>query len=51
MEDEEAIAAAVEAGTDGIVVPSALIDDPDKNASVDMNLTQRLLDMTVSLKI
>jgi hypothetical protein len=51
MGDEEAIAAAVEAGTDDIAVPAALIDDPEKNASVDKNLTQRLLEMTVSQKI
>lgn len=51
MEDEATIAAAVEAGTDDIAVPAALIDDPDKDASVDKNLTQRLLEMTVSQKI
>jgi len=51
MEDEESIAAAVEAGTDGIAVPEALIEEPDKGASVDKSLTQRLMEMTVSERI
>ena len=51
MENEEAIAAAVEAGTDGIVVPAALVDEPDKGASVEKTLLQKLQDMPVAEKI
>jgi hypothetical protein len=50
-DDEEVIAAAVQAGTDGIAVPATMIDDPDKDASVDKSLTQRLQEMTVSQRI
>jgi hypothetical protein len=51
MEDEEAIAAAVEAGTDGIVVPRGLIDEPEGEAAVEKSLLQRLQEMPVSEKI
>jgi hypothetical protein len=50
-QDEEAIAAAVEAGTDGIVVPAALVDEPDKGAAVEKTLLQKLQDMPVAEKI
>jgi hypothetical protein len=50
-QDEEAIAAAVEAGTDGIVVPPALVDEPDKGSSVEKTLLQKLQDMPVAEKI
>jgi hypothetical protein len=51
MEDEETIAAAVAAGTDGIVVPSGLVDEPPGAAPVEKSLLQRLQDMTVAEKI
>jgi hypothetical protein len=51
MEDEEAIAAAVQAGTDGIVVPSALVEEPEAGATVEKSLLQRLQEMAVSEKI
>lgn len=51
MQDEAAIAAAVEAGTDDIVVPSGLVDEPEDAAAVEKSLLQRLQEMTVSEKI
>ena len=51
MEDEETIAVAVEAGTDDIVVPVALVVEPDKGEAVEKNLLQRLQEMTVSERI
>lgn len=51
MEDEEAIAAAVVAGTDGIEVPTGLVEEPDKGASVEKSLLQRLQEMAVGEKI
>src|SRR5215212_4258658 len=51
MEEEAVIAAAVEAGTDGIVVPTALIEEPEAGAGVEKSLLQRLQEMTVSEKI
>jgi len=51
MDDEQAIAAAVEAGTDGIAVPQALVDEPDSGQAVEKSLLQRLQEMTVGEKI
>jgi hypothetical protein len=51
MEDEQAIAAAVEAGTDGIVVPQALVDEPNGGTPVEKSLLQQLQDMAVGEKI
>ncbi|MBP1689746.1 MAG: hypothetical protein H6Q34_319 [Deltaproteobacteria bacterium] len=51
MEDEETIAVAVEAGTDDIVVPVALVVEPDNGEAVEKNLLQRLQEMTVSERI
>ena len=51
MQDEEAIAAAVEAGTDGIAVPSGLVEEPATGAAVERSLLQRLQDMAISEKI
>jgi hypothetical protein len=51
VEDEETIAVAVEAGTDDIVVPVALVVEPDKGEAVEKNLLQRLQEMTVSERI
>jgi len=50
-DDEEAIAAAVEAGMDDIVVPSALVDEPLHGAITEPTLLQRLPNMAVSEKI
>jgi len=41
----------VEAGTDDIVVPVALVVEPDKGEAVEKNLLQRLQEMTVSERI
>jgi len=51
MEDEEAIAAAVVAGTDGIEVPTELVEEPDKGAAVEKSLLQKLQEMSVGAKI
>ena len=51
MEDEEAIAAAVVAGTDGIEVPTELVEEPDKGAAVEKSLLQKLQEMPVGAKI
>jgi len=51
VEDEETIAVAVEAGTDDIVVPVALVVEPDNGEAVEKNLLQRLQEMTVSERI
>ncbi len=51
MEDEEAIAAAVVAGTDGIEVPTALVEEPEKGAVVERSLLQKLQEMAVGEKI
>jgi hypothetical protein len=51
MEDEEAIAAAVLAETDGIVVPGALVDEPPRGTGVEPTLLQQLQDMKVAEKI
>lgn len=50
-DDEEAIAARVLAGTDGIVVPSALVDDPPPDRPVERTLVQRIQAMTVAERI
>ncbi|MEO6026503.1 MAG: hypothetical protein ABIR79_06515 [Candidatus Binatia bacterium] len=51
MEDEEAIAASVVAGTDGIEVPTELVEEPDKGAAVEKSLLQKLQEMPVGAKI
>ena len=51
MDDEEAIAASVVAGTDGIEVPTELVEEPDKGAAVEKSLLQRLQEMPVGAKI
>jgi len=51
MDDEQAIAAAVAAGTDGIAVPQALVDEPEAGKEVEKSLLQRLQEMTVSERI
>ena len=51
MEDEEAIAAAVEAGTDDIIVPEVLVIEPEKLGEVEKSLLQRLQGMKVSERI
>jgi hypothetical protein len=52
MEDNaEAIAAAVVAGTDGIVVPTGLVDEPERGVAVEKTLLQKLQDMPVAEKI
>jgi hypothetical protein len=51
MDDEQTIADAVTAGTDGIAVPQALVDEPDAGKSVEKSLLQRLQEMTVSERI
>jgi len=51
MQDEAGIAAAVAAGTDGIVVPEALVEDPAPGKAVESNLLLQLQTMTVSEKI
>lgn len=50
-QDEAAIAEAVAAGTDGIVVPGALVDDPATGKGVEPSLLLQLQTMTVSQKI
>jgi hypothetical protein len=49
--DEEAIAAEVLAGTDAIVVPAGLVDDPPRGKSVEPTLLQRIQGMTVAERI
>src|SRR5688500_15667389 len=49
--DETAIAEAVTAGTDGIVVPPALLEDPPAGKGVEPTLLVQLQTMTVSEKI
>ncbi len=51
MQDEAGIAAAVEAGTDGIVVPEALVEDPPPGKPVEASLLLQLQAMAVSEKI
>lgn len=51
MQDEAGIAAAVEAGTDGIAVPEALVEDPPPGKPVEASLLLQLQSMTVSEKI
>src|SRR4051794_29685550 len=51
MEDETAIAAAVEAGTDGIIVPVGLVEEPDGAAAVEKSLLLRLQEMPVNERI
>jgi hypothetical protein len=51
MENEEAIAAAVQAGTDGIVVPAGLVEEPDAGRQVEKTLLQKLQDLPVAEKI
>lgn len=50
-DDEEAIAARVLAGTDGIAVPPALVEDPPPNRPVERTLVQRIQEMTVAERI
>ena len=50
-EDPAAIAEAVEAGTDAITVPTALVEDPPAGRGVEPNLLLQLQTMTVSEKI
>lgn len=50
-EDEASIAAAVEAGTDAITVPTQLVDEPASGEGVEKTLLQRLQGMTVSERI
>jgi hypothetical protein len=51
VENEELIAAAVQAGTDDIPVPIALVEEPDTGKAVEKSLLQRLQEMTVSERI
>jgi hypothetical protein len=51
VEDEVGIAAAVEAGTDAIVVPEALVADPAPGKAVEPSLLLQLQTMAVSEKI
>jgi hypothetical protein len=51
MQDEATIAAAVEAGTDGIPVPPALVEDPAPGQAVEASLLLQLRSMNVSEKI
>ena len=51
MQDEAGIAAAVEAGTDGIVVPNALVEDPAPGKAVEASLLLQLQSMPVSERI
>ena len=51
MEDEERIAAAVEAGTDGIAVPTALVEEPKASESVEKSLLLRIQEMSVAERI
>ncbi len=50
-DDEEAIAARVLAGTDGIEVPSALVEDAPRDRPVERTLVERIGEMTVSQRI
>lgn len=50
-QDEAAIAEAVVAGTDGIAVPEALVEDPGAGKGVEPSLLLQLQTMTVSQKI
>jgi hypothetical protein len=49
--EEEVIAAEVLAGTDTIVVPPALIEDPPAGAAVEKSLVQRIQAMSVGERI
>ena len=49
--DEEAIAAEVLAGTDTIVVPLELVEDPPPGQAVERTLIQRIQTMTVGERI
>lgn len=49
--DEEAIAAEVLSGTDTIVVPAELVEDPPPGKTVERTLLQRLQTMTVAERI
>jgi hypothetical protein len=49
--DEEAIAVQVLAGTDGIVVPVGLVEEPPRNTPVEKSLLQRVGSMTVAERI
>src|SRR5258706_10436649 len=49
--EEEAIAEQVLAGTDGIVVPAGLVDEPPRTQPVEKSLLQRVATMTVSERI
>ena len=49
--EEEAIAEQVLAGTDGIVVPAGLVDEPPRTQPVEKSLLQRVGTMTVSERI
>ncbi|MCC6848491.1 MAG: hypothetical protein IT294_08330 [Deltaproteobacteria bacterium] len=51
MQDEAGIAAAVEAGTDGIAVPEALVEEAGPGKPVEGSLLLQLQTMTVSEKI
>ena len=50
-QEEAAIAEAVTAGTDGIAVPAALVDDPPTGKGVEPSLLLQLQTMNVSEKI
>jgi hypothetical protein len=50
-EDEVEIAAAVTAGTDGIAVPTKLVEEPAAGEGVEKTLLQQLQSMTVSERI
>ena len=50
-EDEAAIAEAITAGTDAIIVPPALLEDPPAGKGVEPSLLLQLQTMTVSEKI
>jgi hypothetical protein len=51
LENEEAIAAAVAAGTDTITVPAGLVEEPDKAAAIEKDLLRRLQEMTIAERI
>jgi hypothetical protein len=51
IEDEAGIAAAIEAGTDAITVPDALVEDPPPGRPVEASLLLQLQSMTVSEKL
>ena len=50
-EDEVSIAAAVEAGTDVIAVPTQLVEEPAEGKAVEKSLLEQLQLMTVSERI